>query len=70
MDNPNRFEFQRLFPNLQWEVLMKMDDQELVNLCRSSHAMENFCNTRGWFWRDRIQSQFGLDPTDPTIQIM
>ena len=66
----NRFEFQQLFPDLQWEVVIKMSDQELVNLCRSSHAMENFCNTRDWFWRDRIQSQFGLDTSDPTIQQM
>ena len=71
MDNRfNRFEFQRLFPDLQWEVIVKMSDQELVNLCRSSHAMENFCNTRDWFWRDRIQSQFGLDTSVPTIQQM
>ena len=47
-----------------------MSDQELVNLCRSSKEMENFCNTRTWFWRDRIQSQFGLDISDPTIQII
>ena len=71
MDNRfNRFEFQRLFPDLQWEVIVKMSDQELVNLCRSSNAMENFCNTRDWFWRDRIQSQFGLDSSDSTIQQM
>ena len=68
-----KFEFHQLFPDLQWEVIVKMSDQELVNLCRSSNAMENFCNTRFWFWRDRIQSQFGLDPfdpSDPTIQQM
>ena len=65
-----RFEFQQLFPNLQWEVIMKMSDPELVNLCRSSHAMENFCNTREWFWRDRIKSKFNIDPSDPTIQQM
>ena len=64
----NRFEFQQLFPDLQWEVIMKMSDPELIDLCRSSHAMENFCNTRDWFWRDRIQTQFGLDTSDPTIQ--
>ena len=66
----NRFEFQQLFPDLQWEVIMKMSDQELVNLCRSSNAMETFCNTRYWFWRERIKSQFGLDSSDPTIQQM
>ena len=66
----NRFEFKQLFPDLQWEVVMKMDDRELVNLCRSSKEMETFCNTRYWFWRDRIVAQFGLDPSDPTIQQM
>ena len=67
----DQFEFRQLFPNLQWEVVMKMDDRELVNLCRSSKEMETFCNTRSWFWRDRIVAQFGLDPfdpSDPTIQ--
>ena len=67
----NRFEFQRLFPNLQWEVVMKMGDRELVNLCRSSNAMENFCNTRDWFWQERIKSQFGIDVQyNPTVQRM
>ena len=70
MDNSSQFEFQQLFPNLQWEVIVKMSDPELIDLCRSSHAMENFCNTRDWFWRDRIQSQFGLDTADPTIHQM
>ena len=65
-----QFEFQRLFPDLQWEVIMKMDDRELVNLCRSSKEMENFCNTRDWFWRDRIRSQFFLDPAYPIVQQM
>ena len=66
----NRFEFQRLFPNLQWEVIMKMNDKELVNLCRSSHAMETFCNTRNWFWKERINSKFGLNSSDHTVQAM
>ena len=62
------FEFQQLFPDLQWEVVMKMKDRELVNLCRSSKGMENFCNTRNWFWKARIKAQFNIDSADPTIQ--
>ena len=66
MDQP--FEFKRLFPNLRWEIVMKMDDRELVNLCRSSNTMENFCNTRDWFWKDRIGARFGINPSDSTVQ--
>ena len=64
------FELQRLFPNLQWEVIIQMSDPELVNLCRSSNAMETFCNTRAWFWKERIGSQFGLASSDPIVQDM
>ena len=63
-----RFEFEQLFPVLQWEVIMRMEDPELVNLCRSSHTMENFCNTKDWFWKERIKVRFELDPLDSTIQ--
>ena len=65
-----RFEFQQLFPDLRWEVVMNMEDRELVNLCRSSHTMENFCNTKNTFWKDRIRYRSDIDPTDPTIQQM
>lgn len=58
------FEFNRLFPDLRWEVVMKMSDPELINLCRSSHAVETFCNTKDWFWKERIQTQFGMVPDE------
>jgi len=65
-----RFEFQQLFPDLRWEVILKMKDIELVNLCRSSHQMENFCNTKDWFWKQRITSQFEMNTSDPKFQQM
>lgn len=65
-----RFEFTQLFPDLQWEVVMNMSDIDLVNLCRSSKAMENFCNTKDFFWKERISSQFRQKPSDITIRQM
>ena len=64
------FEFTQLFPDLRWEVMMKMNDVELVNLCRSSLEMEQFCNTKDWFWKHRLTYQFGLESSDPTLRSM
>ena len=66
----DEFEFTQLFDDLKWEVMMKMDDVELVNLCRSSFGMEQFCNTRDWFWKQRLTHRFGLDSSDPTLRSM
>lgn len=62
------FEFQQLCPDLQWLIMKSMDDKELVNLCRSSKAMERFCNTRDWFWHQRLESRFDFKSNDKTIQ--
>jgi len=63
---PDYFQFQRMDRNLKWKTMEMMDSRSLINLCYASQTMLDFCKTRDWFWKNRVEKEFTFMNT-PTL---